>query len=117
MPVLSLRIDFEGGGRLGPGKARLLEAIAEAGSISAGARAMGMSYKRAWDLVEETGRLAGAPVVETRAGGPQGGGARLTPAGEALLATFRAIEKAAAEAAEPHMARLAGPRTGASPAT
>lgn len=106
MPMLSLRIDFEGGGRLGPGKARLLECIAEAGSISGGARAMGMSYKRAWDLVEETGRIAGAAVVETRAGGAQGGGAKLTEAGEHLLATFRAIEKAAAEAAAPHMAML-----------
>ncbi len=106
MPVLSLRIDFEGGGRLGPGKARLLECIAETGSISAGARAMGMSYKRAWDLVEETARIAGAPVVETRAGGAQGGGAKLTDAGARMLATFRAVEKAAAEAAAPHMARL-----------
>jgi len=109
MPVLSLRIDFEGGGRLGPGKARLLECIAETGSISAGARAMGMSYKRAWDLVEETARIAGEPVVETRAGGAQGGGARLTPAGERLLATFRAIEQAAAEAAAPYIAKLATP--------
>jgi molybdate transport system regulatory protein len=109
MPVLSLRIDFEGGGRLGPGKARLLEAIAEAGSISAGARAMGMSYKRAWDLVEETAKLAGAPVVETRSGGSHGGGATLTEAGEHLLRTFRAIEKAAAEVAAPHIARLTKP--------
>jgi molybdate transport system regulatory protein len=107
MPVLSLRIDFEGGGRLGPGKARLLEAIAEAGSISAGARAMGMSYKRAWDLVEETGRLAGAAVVETRSGGSQGGGATLTPAGKQLLATFREIEKRASEVAAPLVASLA----------
>lgn len=109
MPVLSLRIDFEGGGRLGPGKARLLECIAQTGSISAGARAMGMSYKRAWDLVEETARLAGAPVVETRAGGAQGGGARLTAAGEELLATFRAIEEAAAGAAAPLIEKLAKP--------
>ena len=111
MPVLSLRIDFEDGGRLGPGKARLLECIAETGSISAGARAMGMSYKRAWDLVEETARLAGAPVVETRSGGAQGGGARLTETGERLLVTFRAIERAAAEAAAPLIAGLARPTT------
>ena len=107
MPVLSLRIDFEGGGRLGPGKARLLECIAETGSISAAARAMGMSYRRAWDLVEETARIAGAPVVETRAGGASGGGARLTEAGERLLTIFRAVETAAAEAAAPHLGRLA----------
>jgi molybdate transport system regulatory protein len=107
MPVLSLRIDFEDGGRLGPGKARLLECIAETGSISAGARAMGMSYKRAWDLVEETAKLAGAPVVETRSGGSHGGGAKLTEAGRHLLSTFRTIEKLAAEVAAPHMAKLA----------
>ncbi len=106
MPVLNVRIDFEDGGRLGPGKARLLEAITETGSISAGARAMGMSYKRAWDLVEETARLAGAPVVETRAGGAQGGGARLTEAGEQLLALFRDIEKTASEAVASLVARL-----------
>ena len=109
MPVLSLRIDFEGGGRLGPGKARLLECIAETGSISAGARAMGMSYKRAWDLVEETGRLAGAPVVETRSGGSHGGGATLTEAGQHLLTTFRLIERLASEAVAPHVAKLARP--------
>lgn len=108
MPVLSLRIDFEDGGRLGPGKARLLECIAETGSISAGARAMGMSYKRAWDLVEETAKLAGAPVVETRSGGSHGGGAKLTEAGENLLKTFRTIEKLAAEVAALHMAKLGG---------
>ncbi|MEX0957489.1 MAG: LysR family transcriptional regulator [Rhizobiaceae bacterium] len=103
MPVLSLRIDFEDGGRIGPGKIALLEKIAETGSISSGARAMGMSYKRAWDLVDETGRLLGAPVVETRAGGARGGGAQLTPAGERVLERFRAIEEAAAKVAEPHI--------------
>lgn len=115
MPVLSLRIDFEGGGRLGPGKARLLELIAETGSISAGARAMGMSYKRAWDLVDETAKLAGEPVVETRSGGAQGGGAKLTPAGRRMLATYRAVEKAAAEAVAPLLADLARPGAPAVP--
>lgn len=103
MPVLSLRIDFEDGGRIGPGKVALLEKIAETGSISSGARAMGMSYKRAWDLVDETTRLLGTPVVETRAGGAQGGGAQLTAAGREVLNRFRAIEEAAAEAAREHV--------------
>ena len=103
MPVLSLRIDFEDGGRIGPGKVALLEKIAETGSISSGARAMGMSYKRAWDLVDETSRLLGTPVVATRAGGAQGGGAQLTLAGRQVLARFRAIEQAAAKAAHEHI--------------
>ncbi len=103
MPVMSLRIDFEDGGRIGPGKIALLEKIAETGSISSGARAMGMSYKRAWDLVDETGRLLGTPVVEARAGGSRGGGAQLTQAGEMVLRRFREIEEAAAEVAAPHI--------------
>jgi molybdate transport system regulatory protein len=106
MPVLSLRIDFEDGGRIGPGKIALLERIAAAGSISSGARAMGMSYKRAWDLVEETSRLLGTPVVETRAGGKRGGGATLTKAGVAVLNQFRDMEYAAAAAAAPHIAAM-----------
>jgi molybdate transport system regulatory protein len=110
MPVLSLRIDFEDGGRIGPGKVALLEKIAETGSISSGARAMGMSYKRAWDLVDETARLLGRPVVETRAGGAQGGGACLTPAGEEMLARFRAIETAAEEATREHIHAMLEPR-------
>jgi molybdate transport system regulatory protein len=106
MPVLSLRIDFEDGGRIGPGKVALLERIAETGSISSGARAMGMSYRRAWNLVDETGRLMGAPVVETKAGGAHGGGAQLTPTGELVLSSFRAMEEAASRAAEPHIAAM-----------
>ena len=111
MPTITLRIKFEPKGHIGHGKIELLEQIAAFGSISAGARKMNMSYKRAWDLVEETARLAGAPVVETRSGGAQGGGARLTETGERLLVTFRAIERAAAEAAAPLIAGLARPTT------
>ena len=103
MPVISLRIDLDDGGRIGPGKIALLEKIAETGSISSAARAMGMSYKRAWNLVDETARLLGEAVVETRAGGALGGGARLTPAGERILVHFRAIEEAAAKVAGPHI--------------
>ncbi|GAB5507817.1 MAG: winged helix-turn-helix domain-containing protein [Rhizobiaceae bacterium] len=110
MPVLSLRIDFDDGGRIGPGKVALLEKIAETGSISSGARAMGMSYKRAWDLVDETARLLGTPVVETRAGGAQGGGACLTPAGKEMLVRFRAIEAAAEEATREHIHAMLKPR-------
>ena len=99
MPSLSLRIDFDPEGRIGPGKIALLEQIASLGSISAAARGMGMSYRRAWDLVEELNRLFGRPLVEARTGGSKGGGARLTPFGLAVVSRFRAIEQAASAAA------------------
>jgi molybdate transport system regulatory protein len=106
MPSLSLRINLDPSGRIGPGKVELLERIAAAGSISGGARAMGMSYKRAWDLVEEMNAIFGKPVVAARKGGPKGGGTRLTPLGEAVVRRFRAIEASAAAAAAQHVAAL-----------
>ncbi len=83
---------------LGPGKARLLDAIAEAGSISAAARAMGMSYRRAWTLVEAMNRDFRAPLVATNAGGAGGGGAHVTDAGHEALRRYRAMESKAARA-------------------
>ena len=77
MPSLSLRINLDPAGRIGPGKVELLERIATEGSISGGARAMGMSYKHAWDLVEEMNGIFGKPVVAAQKGGPKGGGAML----------------------------------------
>jgi molybdate transport system regulatory protein len=77
---------------MGPGKAALLEAIAREGSISAAGRAMGMSYRRAWMLVDVMNRCWAEPLVATAAGGARGGGARLTEAGTAILARYRAIE-------------------------
>lgn len=106
MPSLSLRIDLDPGGRIGPGKIELLEHIATFGSISSGARQMNMSYKHAWDLVEETTRIFGKPLVETQTGGKRGGGARLTPLGLAVVARYRAIERAAGAAAEEHLTAL-----------
>ncbi len=106
MASLSLRIDLDPTGRIGPGKIDLLEKIAAFGSISAAGRAMGMSYRRAWDLVEEINTMFGQPVIERRTGGRHGGGARLTPVGLALVARFRAIERAAAEAASAHLSAL-----------
>ncbi|MEX1661028.1 winged helix-turn-helix domain-containing protein [Thioclava sp. 15-R06ZXC-3] len=88
---LMLRLYF-GDAMLGPGKARLLEAIASEGSISAAGRAMGMSYKRAWSLVETMNGAFRAPLVESVRGGPQGGGAALTETGEAVLTAYRALE-------------------------
>jgi molybdate transport system regulatory protein len=106
MPSISLRVNLDPEGRLGPGKIALLERIADSGSISEAARRMKMSYKRAWDLVEETNRIFGKPLVETQKGGRRGGGARLTQAGEAVVRRFRAIERSAVSAAAPHIAAL-----------
>jgi molybdate transport system regulatory protein len=106
MPSMSLRIYLDPEGRIGPGKIELLEKIAALGSISAAGRAMGMSYRRAWELVEETNRIFGKPVAMRQIGGKHGGGATLTPLGLALVSRFRAIEAAAAEAAAEHVAAL-----------
>ncbi|WP_404711704.1 winged helix-turn-helix domain-containing protein [Sphingomonas sp. MMS24-J13] len=77
---------------IGPGKAALLEAIIEHGSISAAGRALGMSYRRAWLLVDVMNRCWGSPLVETTAGGAHGGGARVSAAGKTVLAAYRALE-------------------------
>lgn len=82
---------------LGPGKADLLAFIAEEGSIAAACRRMGMSYKRAWLLVEELNAAFRAPLVVGARGGPGGGGASLTPEGEAVLVAFRQLETRIAE--------------------
>jgi molybdate transport system regulatory protein len=103
---LSIRIDLAGGARVGPGKIALLEQIARSGSISAAGRAMKMSYRRAWELVEDLNRNFGEPVVETAAGGTGGGGTRLTPAGEMLVRQYRAIEQVAADAAQDYLVAL-----------
>ena len=80
MPHLSIRIDFDDEGRLGPGKVALLERIASEGSISAAGRSMNMSYKRAWELVSEINRTFEEPLVTAQTGGRAGGGAVLTRA-------------------------------------
>ena len=85
-PPLSLRIDLAMDARIGPGKIQLLEAIAACGSISASGRAMDMSYKRAWDLVDELNDICGCKAVAQRIGGRNGGGTVLTPFGISLLA-------------------------------
>lgn len=106
MPSIRLRIHLDPGGHIGPGKVELLEQIHSLGSISAAGRAMGMSYRRAWELVEETNNIFGKPVAARRIGGRHGGGARLTPLGLALVARFRAIEAAVAESTRDHIAAL-----------
>jgi molybdate transport system regulatory protein len=91
-PRLSIRIDFASGRRIGPGKITLLEAIRTTGSISAAARSLRMSYRRAWLLVEEINHVLREPAVTAETGGRRGGGAVLTPVGERVIALYRAIE-------------------------
>ena len=87
-----LRIYRDEGIAIGPGKIALVEAIAETGSISAAARHLGMSYRRAWLLVDELNRALRKPAVVGAAGGKHGGGATLTPLGEELVKRYRSIE-------------------------
>ncbi|MCG5474754.1 winged helix-turn-helix domain-containing protein [Sinorhizobium fredii] len=87
-----LRIDFPPEDRLGRGKIMLLELIRETGSISAAGRAMDMSYRRAWLLVDALNRMFQEPAVESQRGGRQGGGAALTAFGETLIERFRGME-------------------------
>jgi len=103
---LSIRIDLPSGARIGPGKIALLEEIARTGSISAASRALGTSYRRAWELVETLNRGLWQPVITAAAGGAGGGGARLTRLGEALVAQYRAIEAESADAARKHISAL-----------
>ena len=105
MAKLSIRIDFDSGS-LGPGKVRLLELIAETGSIRKAAAGMKMSYRKAWLLLQALEETFGAPLVDTATGGKDGGGARLMPLGKLVAARYRALEKAALQAAAPHVTHL-----------
>lgn len=104
---LKLQIACGDARALGPGKADLLDAIAAQGSISAAARGMGMSYRRAWLLVDEMNRCFDPPLVETLRGGGLERGARVTETGLAILEAYREMEREAAAIAErPAYARL-----------
>jgi molybdate transport system regulatory protein len=78
---------------LGPGKVDLLEAIARTGSISAASREMGMSYRRAWLLVDALNQMFAAPLVVAAPGGAHGGGAQITDFGRQIAAAYRRIEE------------------------
>jgi molybdate transport system regulatory protein len=92
-PKTTIRIDLGNGVRLGPGKAQLLELIAEHGSIRAAGAAIGMSYRRAWLLGDEINRMFREPSIFTRHGGKSGGGAGLTDFGQELLSRYRRMEE------------------------
>ena len=102
----SFRLDFTPGGRLGPGKVQLLEAIGETGSISAAGRSMKMSYRRAWLLVDDLNRIFRSPLVEAQPGGAKGGGAHLTALGREIVANYRAVEAKTLEAGAEEIAAL-----------
>jgi molybdate transport system regulatory protein len=96
---LTLRVDFGSSRSIGPGKIRLLEAIERTGSISQAGRTLGMSYRRAWLLIDDMNRCFRHAVVSAKPGGSRGGGAQLTEFGAGLVRDYRAIETAAASAA------------------
>src|ERR1041385_2944437 len=96
-PQLVVRIKLGGDGVFGPGKADLLESIDRLGSISAAARAMRMSYRQAWMLLDTMNQAFRGPLVETSQGGPRGGGAALTHMGKRILVCYRALQRKAAK--------------------
>jgi molybdate transport system regulatory protein len=95
---LTIRVDLGAFGALGPGKIALMELISKHGSITAAGREMGMSYRRAWLLVDEINHIFREPLIETQMGGSGGGGARLTKLGRDVVGRYRAIEGASATA-------------------
>jgi len=101
-----LRIVLEPDIAIGPGKADILQGIKDTGSIAAAGRRMGMSYKRAWYLVESMNKCFAAPLVAASKGGRSGGGARLTELGENVLSCYRQMEALAGAAIEPEMKKL-----------
>jgi len=108
MAHLSIRVDFEpSGSALGPGMAQLLEGVAGAGSIRSAATAMGMSYRKAWLLIQELQDTFNGAVITSEIGGNNGGGSKLTELGTNLLKTYRRIEARATRAAEADLENLA----------
>lgn len=106
MTRLVFQLHFDAANRIGPGKIELLEKIEATGSISAAGRAMNMSYRRAWLLVDAMNRTFHAPVVATRLGGTSVGRALLTPLGREVVQLYREIGQAARDAACHRIARL-----------
>ena len=99
-PCVRIRVDLAAGCSVGPGKISLLEAIETGGSLTLAARSLAMSYRRAWNLLDDLNNSFAAPMVETAVGGRSGGGARLTESGRSLIREFRELERG--------VARLAG---------
>lgn len=106
-PKLRIRLDLAPGVSIGPGKAELLRGVAETGSISAAGRRIGMSYKRAWQLVDALNRHFDGPLVSAIRGGARGGGAQLTPLGAEVLDIYFALEGATNASVADSLRRLA----------
>jgi molybdate transport system regulatory protein len=92
-PVIRFRIDFAKNSSIGPGKIRLLEAIRDSGSLSQGARNVGMSYRRAWLLVDSLKQSFREPVTVASTGGKDGGGMLVTEFGDTLINSYRELER------------------------
>lgn len=107
-PRLKLRLEYAGPLVIGPGKAELLERIDRLGSIAAAGREMGMSYKRAWSLIESLNAAFSQPVVTRSRGGSGGGGASLTPSGREMVARFRNLERLVETEGAEDLAALGG---------
>ena len=106
LPQLRIRVDLAPGCAIGPGKVSLLEAIEREGSLSVAARKLGMSYRRAWNLLADLNQSFSKSVVATAVGGARGGGARVTEYGRSLIAAFRALERDALRLAARRMRGL-----------
>jgi molybdate transport system regulatory protein len=106
MTRVVLRVEFDDEHYIGPGRVRLLELIGELGSIAQAAKAMDMSYKRAWYLLEAFGACFGAPLVVRQLGGKGGGSAQVTPLGLEVVARYRSMEQLSRAAMDKEIAAL-----------
>lgn len=106
MTRLTIRLDFESGASIGPGKIGLLEAVARTGSIRKAAAAMNMGFRQAWLLLQALEAMFGEPLVVSSRGGHVGGGTTLSALGEHVIAQYRTLEKRATAAAEPQLINL-----------
>lgn len=116
-PGARLRIVFAPDIAIGPGRADLLQGIKDTGSIAAAARRMGMSYKRAWTLVESLNGCFAAPLVQASKGGRRGGNTQLTDLGDIVLSAYRRMEALTDAAIGPEMKKLRRALRAARPAS
>jgi molybdate transport system regulatory protein len=118
-PAVRFRVDFGRHEAVGPGKIALLEQIAHDGSLSQAARTLGMSYRRAWQLLESVNTSFAKPAVITARGGRGGGGATLTPFGRQLIRAYRGfdaeVQTLAGRRFAPLVRAVARRRSGAAP--
>jgi molybdate transport system regulatory protein len=115
MAKLTIRVDFDSGASIGPGKISLLEEVERTGSIRKAAEAVGMSFRQAWLLLKAIEDMFGEPVIATLRGGAKGGGSSLTDLGRSVVVNYRQLERLAASAAAQQLANLDNhvPRRGA----